>query len=244
MIESKTIGLPKWDRNHLKNSLSEFIQLYQKRPILDNTGGMKSPHMFPAWFTIKTLQPKHIVESGIWKGQGTWFFEKASPNSYIHSIDVNLNNREYISKSPLVKYYNQDVFTLNLLESLPREDTLLFFDDHQNMFERLKRVKDMGFIHFMDEDNYPSGRGDCFSIKQAFEREESSKWLQSNLEVYYEFPPIFKGKTTRWNDDWDDKYPTQLPLLDFNENYNESFQIFIDEYTDYTWICYGKIKQE
>jgi len=236
------IGNPIWTEENLRESLKEFVDLYKQRPIRDNTGGMKSPHMFATWFTIKCLKPKHIVESGIWKGQGTWFFEKAAPESNIYSIDVNLSNRQYIASSPKVKYFDKDLFSINLLENLPPQETLLFFDDHQNMFERLKKIKDMGFIHFMDEDNYPIGKGDCFSIKQAFEYPDSSKWLFENLEVYYEFPPIFKGGVTRWGDSWENNYPTPEPLLNFEKDYDNDFQILIDEYLDYTWICYGKIK--
>ena len=78
-------------REKMLELIDEFHQLYQTRPIKDNNGGMKSGHMFPSWFVIKTLQPKYIIESGVWKGLGTWFFEKASPNSKIISIDPNPN---------------------------------------------------------------------------------------------------------------------------------------------------------
>ena len=56
--------------------LNEFYQLYLQRPIKDNSGGMKSAHMFNTWFILKALQPAYIIESGVWMGQGTWLLRK------------------------------------------------------------------------------------------------------------------------------------------------------------------------
>ena len=39
----------KWSRTDLISSLDEFTDLYLNRPIKENDGGMKSPHMFPAY---------------------------------------------------------------------------------------------------------------------------------------------------------------------------------------------------
>ena len=125
-------------REKMLELIDEFHQLYQTRPIKDNNGGMKSGHMFPSWFVIKILQPKYIIESGVWKGLGTWFFEKASPNSKIISIDPNPNFRVYTSKK--VDYRTTD-FTLNSWNDIDIEDTLVFLDDHQNSLERIKFAK-------------------------------------------------------------------------------------------------------
>ena len=44
------------------NHLDEFNKLYESRPIKDNTGGMKSGHMFPDWYVVKKLKPKYLIE--------------------------------------------------------------------------------------------------------------------------------------------------------------------------------------
>ena len=85
-----TIGAVPWTREDLLGRLEEFCSLYRNRPIKDNTGGMKSPHMFYAWFALQTLKPKAIIESGVWLGQGSWFFEKACTDAQLYCIDVNL----------------------------------------------------------------------------------------------------------------------------------------------------------
>lgn len=73
-----SIGEPPWTREEIIDSLDEFSAIYADRPIQDNKGGMKAPHMFAVWFMTRKLSPDLIVESGIWRGQSTWLLEQAS----------------------------------------------------------------------------------------------------------------------------------------------------------------------
>lgn len=125
---------------------------------------MKSPHLFSLWFLLRKLQPKYIIESGVWKGQGTWFMEKAVPQARIFCLDPNLNRLVYKSKRAV---YSRLDFSKQDWSSLPKDKTLVFFDDHQNALERVKTARSMGFRHLMFEDNYPPGRGDAYSLKKA-----------------------------------------------------------------------------
>lgn len=158
------IGTPPWSAEEMRESLEEFAELYERRPIRDNHGGMKSPHMFQTWFVARKLNPSVIIESGVFKGQGTWLFEQACPNAELHCVDINLGIIEY--RSERAAYYDKD-FTNYGWRDLPRDQTLLFFDDHQNAYRRLAHTKWLGFKHVMFEDNYPSTRGDCYSLKKA-----------------------------------------------------------------------------
>lgn len=135
-----SIGTPPWIEKDIKCKLSEFAELYKKRPVNHNHGGMLAPHMFASWFIIQHMKFKNIIESGVWHGQGTWFFEQANPNAEIFSIDINLNNRIYISDR--VTYYNKDFYTHNW-DKLNKKNTLCFFDDHMNAFERIKYLFEM-----------------------------------------------------------------------------------------------------
>lgn len=247
--------LEKWTNDELLMCLDEFNSLYNERIIKDNNGGMKSPHMFNAWFIVKNLKPKYIVESGVWKGLGTWFFEKASPNSQIISIDPSPNFRIYTS--PKVKYQTTD-FLKTDWSFLPKEDTFLFFDDHQNFFQRLKYAHSLGFKKIVTEDNYPYQQGDCYTPKKILsnkdyvidnagnrkwykKNDEDFKWFNENVSIYQEMPPIFKSEKTRWCDSWNEEnYPTPKPLL--TEIYKDKYPQFYSEIKDYTWICYLELK--
>lgn len=245
----------KFSREELLNKIQDFYEVYLNRPIKDNGGGMKSGHMFPSWFVMNKLKPKFIIESGVWRGLGTWFFENASPNSNIISIDPNPHFKFYTSNK--AKYQ-----TLDFLETdwnfLDKENTVLFLDDHQNSIERIKFAQSIGIKKIMIEDNYPFCQGDCYSPKKVFSQrkyvidaagnktwfqhsKEDFDFLSNNLSFYQEFPPLFIDSYTRWGDEWDQEiYQTSEQLL--TEEDKEKYPIFFDERKDYTWICYMELK--
>ncbi len=255
--------------------LEAFSELYRRRPIPDNEGGMRSQHMFLTWFALQELQPQAVIESGVWLGQGTWLIESACPNAQIYCIDLNLDQIQYKPKQ--ATYFNQDFATIDW-NHLPKEDTVIFFDDHQNAYERVKTAKWFGFKHLMFEDNYPAFQGDCYSLKKVLMQmghgsagthnpiksivkqkvkevvgikehtlteirpnEVDAAYLKQNLEIYYEFPPIYKTALTRWGDAWnDERYPTPEPLLQTVEK--EYQAVYQAEATSYNWICYAKLR--
>jgi len=244
----------RWNVSDLRNQLHEFFLLYNSRPILDNEGGMKSGHMFPSWFVIKQLKPAYIIESGVWKGLGTWFFEQASPQSTIISIEPSPQHIVY--RSPAVTYQCED-FTKKDWSHLPKDDTFLFFDDHQNALERIKYAQQCGFKKMMFEDNYPYQHGDCYSPKKILSNKDycidkagQRTWYRKNnadyhylmntVKIYQEMNPIFKGDFTRWGDAWNEtNYPTPEPLLPLSEK--DKYPLFFNELRDYTWICYVEL---
>lgn len=236
-----TIGTPPCTREELCAALDEFAELYKKRPVQDNEGGMKAPQMFAAWFTAKKLQPTAIIESGVWYGQGTWFFEQACPEAKIFCIEPNLPRVKYQSKR--AQYTQADFSFHKWSEYVDCETTLCFFDDHQNALSRLEIAAPQGFKHIMFEDNYPVSQGDCVSLKTILEQGGEDKALaEKYLVSYYEFPPTVKGEKTRWGDDWtDDNYPTHDPLITENQ---DKYADYFDGYENYTWICYAEIKNK
>jgi hypothetical protein len=160
-----TIGQVPWSREAMIEQLPAFAEIYGRRPIRENVGGMRAPHMFLTWFTLSRLKPTVVVESGVWKGLGTWLIEQACPDARLYCLDPVLDRLLY--RSNRASYLQRD-FTVVDWQDVPREDTVLFFDDHQNALDRLKAAKEFGFRHLIFEDNYPPSRGDCYSLKKAF----------------------------------------------------------------------------
>jgi len=160
-----TIGQVPWSRADMIAKLEEFASLYARRPITDNEGGMRSPHLFLAWFALQALRPKAVIESGVLRGQGTWFFERACPDAQLYCIEPNLDRIQY--RSDRAKYLDRDFSTIDW-SGLPRDETVLFFDDHQNAHERAQTASWFGFKQLIFEDNYPSLQGDCYSLKKVF----------------------------------------------------------------------------
>src|SRR5210317_72360 len=89
---------PEWKKEEILEQLENFKMIYKQRPIKDNIHGMRFQHMFATYFILKKMNPSFVIESGIFRGQSTWLIEKTLPNAKILSIDIDLNQREYISK--------------------------------------------------------------------------------------------------------------------------------------------------
>ena len=265
------IGEPGWNLADIAAQWEKFKSVYRQAPVLDNAGGMKAPHAFASWFMLKSLQPRTIIESGVWKGQGTWLFEQACPDARIISLDVNFSNLEY--RSPNADYVQSDFSLVDFLDT-DKRSAICFFDDHQDQFQRLLQMRWKGFATAIFEDNYPPNRGDCYSMRKilgghGFQPEKASPkgWRSSvrtlveqrlriegrgivpasdthrkevinALDLYYEFPPLFKEEKTRWGDEWDDtRYPTKPPI--FGSDFTDDLR---SEALHYTWICLVRLK--
>ena len=152
-------------------------------------------------------------------------------------IDPNLHYRKYISEK--AEYTNIDWKHLDIQNT---ENTLCFFDDHQNAPERIESAVKRGFKHLIFEDNYPIGQGDCISLKQILEKDnDESKFLKNILKYIVNFHQYLKEKK-KMGDDWNNEnYPTEKPLFDQLEN-NEKYKLFYDDAPGYTWIVYVKLK--
>ena len=132
-------------QKQIVNKVKEFQALYQERPIKDNMGGMLSPHLFNTWKYLIEAKPKVVIESGVWKGLGTWLIEKALPEAKIFSIDINFSNLQYKSDSAV--YLNRDISTYNWKEMLlgyDKSEVLVFLDDHQSFLDRIALIYDLG----------------------------------------------------------------------------------------------------
>lgn len=248
------LGIQLWDYKDVRSFVDEFIEIYKRRPIKNNFGGMTSTHLFWTWYVLKKIQPAHVIESGVYKGQGTWIISHACPDAKIYSIDPNLAIRIYVNEK--VRYYIKDFNIINWAkEGLDEENTVCFFDDHVNAYLRLQQMKWMGFKKAMFEDNYPVSQGDCYSCKKILAGSGLTvngeeiidpnlvhlEYFKKNIKTYTTLLPLFKNEMTRWGDEWDNiNYPTPAPI--FTNDMNEQYDIIKKEASGYTWICYVELK--
>jgi hypothetical protein len=221
----------------------EFWPIYEQRPIRDNSGGCQLPQLFGLWCFVRELQPSHVVESGVWKGQTTWLIETAAPAAAILSIDPVPQRRQWTSQQAR---YSQIDFGYQDLGDFPRDRTLAFFDDHVNPLKRLHQLRSFGLRHAVFEDNCPAGAGDP-SIRQmlagapagtarrtlkndlrSFLRGYVARFddlaerycprmaqsvLASMSAEYEEFPPLARPDVTAWGTPWRDSYPDAWPCI-------------------------------
>ncbi|CAI0474690.1 unnamed protein product [Linum tenue] len=169
-----------WTSKDLLKALEEFIPIYETRPIKNNMYGMGFDHSFGLWFMARWLKPDLMVESGAFKGHSTWVLRQAMPETRIISLSPR-HPEKYLKKGPAYVDENctyfagkdfvdfgsvdwKSVMSKYGITDLTR--VLVFFDDHQNELKRIKQALDAGFQHLVFEDNYDTGTGDHYSLRQ------------------------------------------------------------------------------
>ncbi|KAI3416924.1 uncharacterized protein J3R85_014910 [Psidium guajava] len=169
-----------WTSKDLLKGLEEFVPIYETRPIKNNMYGMGFDHSFGLWFIARSLKPDLMIESGAFKGHSTWVLRQAMPDTPIISLSPR-HPEKYLRKGPayvdgnctyfagkdFVDFGSMDwktVMKKRGITDLGR--VLIFFDDHQNELKRLKQALRAGFRHLVFEDNYDTGTGDHYSLRQ------------------------------------------------------------------------------
>ena len=180
--------------NDLIKYLDDFFEIYKKRPIKNNFGGMGINHCFALYSILRSLKPNLIIESGVWKGQSTYIIENALPKSNIVCLDPIPKNRLFNSKNAI--YFENDFVGIDWTK-FDIKNSLCFFDDHQNAYSRLMEMKWWGFNRAIFEDNFPDGEGDCYSLKNVL-----SGLGHFNIQMSKEYLPKGKNKLIRKIEEW------------------------------------------
>ncbi|XP_047941840.1 uncharacterized protein LOC125188823 isoform X2 [Salvia hispanica] len=169
-----------WTPKDLLLGLEEFVPIYETRPIKNNMYGMGFDHSFGLWFITRWLKPDLMIESGAFKGHSTWVLRQAMPDTPILSITPR-HPEKYLKKGPAYVDGNCTYFAGKDFVDFGSMDwervlgkhgiqdptrVLVFFDDHQNELKRLKQAVKAGFKHLVFEDNYDTGTGDHYSLRQ------------------------------------------------------------------------------
>jgi len=218
----------------LRAIIDDFLEVFARRPVADNQGGVNSVGAFSLWYFLKRHQPQLVVESGVWKGQTTWLIEQALPSAQIICFDPNRKIREY--ESPNADYPRDD-FASYRFPAFDANQALVFFDDHQDAVKRVVHARRKGFTHLVFDDNYAVGAGSHRSLAHAFAVYNStSAYLHTVLDDYQIFPPMFP------HDDpiTGEQVTIDVPPLDLPDD--EAYQIFKEHMPSYRWMTYVKLK--
>jgi hypothetical protein len=198
--------------------MNEFIQVYKNRPDKVNICGIRFNHALALFVSVKVLNPRTVIESGVNAGQSTYFLRKAKKDMEIIALDPEENpicgeQKRWIDTSGKTKYYLgkdfKDIIDFDLVAmgqngTITPSRTLAFLDDHQEVIQRLPVLMKAGISHLVVEDNYKRGEGatlmdrDGQTPKQlfAFRRRKDNgtlrdaDWLFNNVISYREFPPL------------------------------------------------------
>ncbi|KAJ6850907.1 uncharacterized protein M6B38_262195 [Iris pallida] len=169
-----------WTSKDLLKGLEEFVPIYEARPIKNNVYGMGFDHSFGLWFMTRWIKPDLMIESGAFKGHSTWVLRQAMPETPIISLSPR-HPEKYLKKGPAyvdgncTYFAGKDFVDFGSVKWEPilkkhgisyLSRVVVFFDDHQNELKRLKQALKAGFQHLIFEDNYDTGTGDHYSLRQ------------------------------------------------------------------------------
>lgn len=201
-LDVVSFGQNPWDDIPLVDWFSVFRR---DVAILSNDGGMRLPHQFAVYTVLRLLQPKIVIESGVWNGVVTKVIRNTLPKAYIISVDPSCRTKEQSSDNhEVICGQNfQDFKNMRARWStIDKEETLILFDDHQSGFLRTIQAQQFGFKYIIVDDNPPMGVGDNYSPKQVLSsvKTDSVLYLDNfgrtqkfiSKEKHYENQKLFK----------------------------------------------------
>jgi len=229
------------------SELKNFSKIYQSRPIITNSGEMRSPDQLSLFFILKKISPNIVIESGVWHGLSTWTIRQAiDPSTTIICLDP-LDTIIYRDQN--AKYYIEKNFVdfqdLEIQQN-PCDKILAFFDDHIDAFERLIQCYNKGIKYVFFNDNYPPGFGSHLTLNQiikghskhANQKEllEKKMILEKIIETYFIFPNVFSFRT------FPSSNSTFLYHYTNPKRNNPFYRIYYNEADYYRWNTFVELK--
>jgi len=149
---SQTDSLSGATANDIKETVTEFRKVFLSSPITMNNYGANFPSGVNLFCLARHLGPTKIIESGVYKGQSSYYLALACRNAAVHAFDPNLT--ELSHRSPGVMFYANDWMNTDV-KCQPIGSGLCFFDDHQNQALRIVQAYERGFRHILFDDSWP-----------------------------------------------------------------------------------------
>ena len=238
-----------FDNQYLLKQLPEFLEIYKNKPISDNYSGMRVEHCFALYCLLKELKPKHVIESGIWRGQTTWLIKQTIKDVDLYSIDIDLSQKTINFDD--VNYLNNDISTYDW-NKLDKSKTLIIFDDHVCFSKRIDFILKNNFKHIIFDDNLPNNFISYYTPKIIYEKDIliKKKYIKySNLKRFFSFlinRYFFKKFNKDFKITYDKKFIKIIyPRLNNQETLNliELFRNNINVYYEFPPIIKFNIKK-
>ena len=238
-----------FDNQYLLKQLPEFLEIYKNKPISDNYSGMRVEHCFALYCLLKELKPKHVIESGIWRGQTTWLIKQTIKDVDLYSIDIDLSQKTINFDD--VNYLNNDISTYDW-NKLDKSKTLIIFDDHVCFSKRIDFILKNNFKHIIFDDNLPNNFISYYTPKIIYEKDIliKKKYIKySNLKRFFSFlinRYFFKKFNKHFKITYDKKFIKIIyPPLNNQETLNliELFRNNINVYYEFPPIIKFNIKK-
>jgi hypothetical protein len=132
-----------------------FWHLIPTAPVRQRRGGSGFNGALQLYVAMRVLNPRFVIESGVFRGLTTWVIRHACPQAAIFCHDPDLSGLQY--RDARASYSREDWSTADW-SMLDPAATVAFFDDHVSQARRVVEANDRGITRLLFDDDVPAHR--------------------------------------------------------------------------------------
>ncbi len=189
--------------------VDEFFGLYRRRSQQYIAGGSGFNSLLWLFVLARLLQPRLIVESGVFTGSSTWALRQGAPDARIESFDLDLGMVAYRDGNAFLHEHDWSEFRFDRVDP---ETTLCFFDDHVDQVRRVIEAGNWGMRYLIFDDNTPLRQLHQanspefapmfdFMFDATLQPEEVVAWTIRGRELEWKCDADYLQKGRAWVDD-------------------------------------------
>ncbi|AWN40017.1 hypothetical protein [Methylobacterium durans] len=137
-------------RGSVRGMVDDFWALIPRAPVRQRRGGSGFNGALQLYVAMRALGPRHVIESGVFRGLTTWVIRQACPEAEIHCHDPDLSGLQY--RDAQARYATTD-WSHTGLRGLDPSATVAFFDDHVPQARRVVEAEARGLTQLLFDDD-------------------------------------------------------------------------------------------
>jgi hypothetical protein len=174
-----------------KSLVREFLGRIQESPVRQKHGGNGFNGALQIYAVALALNPRIIIESGVFRGFTTWILRQACPEARIFCFDPVLKGLRY--RDPKATYRTSDWSEFDF-SGLDLSAAPALFDDHISQERRIHEAAERGLRSLLFDDDSPAhcihGQGGpafptIAMILAAHPEGEPVRWLRNGREFVW-----------------------------------------------------------
>ncbi|MGY2046761.1 hypothetical protein [Methylobacterium sp. JK268] len=138
-----------------KQAVETFWDLIAAAPVAQRRGGNGFNGALQLYVLMRALQPRVVIESGVFRGLTTWITRQACPAAEILCFDPDLSGLRY--RDPGARYHAGD-WSERDLAGLDLAQGVGFFDDHISQARRVLEARARGLTRLIFDDDAAAHR--------------------------------------------------------------------------------------
>lgn len=176
-----------------KRDILDFLEGCEANPALGHQRTTSAGSLLWLFLLVRTVDPRVVVESGVFKGASLFTLRSASKDAAIYAYDVDLSNLMYAHSS--ISFHEGD-----WSEDFPTPQgpsDFCYFDDHINNCLRTRQAYDLGFRHLVFDDSpeigqlhkwrFPGVPTIQMVMNETLQPGEYVEWVWKNKKLRYTF---------------------------------------------------------